>query len=265
MIKKRFTIAFILFFTGYAGSNSTGFYLEGLKKFKEKKDLEAIKLFINASYLSDSCALIFKNQEISQLPESNCELKSGASSSSHSREFEALVYYRVGVLRWEEESRELLKESGVILPNHHSKAVFEELIKLYPESSFSDNAHFELLKEKFCANWNNYPDCGILEIRAYEDFLSRYPQTELRFEVEYKRAETYFKVAKLYLNGAGVPNPTKADLFRSQSIRICQKLLSSNAPEQLKIKTNELLRHLEQNFPRPAVSLIEEVVNPDYY
>jgi len=165
-------------------------------------------------------------------------------------------------MKWEEESAKL-KSDGKPSRGHHDRGLLTEYISRWPHGESADQAALILIEDSLCATWANYPDCGLLEVKGYEELLSHYPGTALKDEIELKRAQAYYEMARLWLSGSGQHSDNMSDLARGQSLEIAQELKTSKNSEIQK-SAGELEQKLARDFPRPIAPVPSRVLQKDY-
>jgi len=165
--------------------------------------------------------------------------------------------------RWDQESAkfEFEKKSA---RGRHDKSLLVSYLRQWPRAGNSDQAFLMLIEDGFCATWAGYPDCGVIEISAYEQFLSAFPTSEMAEQVKYKMAEDYYQMAWLWTNGKGVHNERYADLFRAQCLTLCRELKDAKDPA-VKAAAAGLELKTQNNFSRPIAPMPPRVLQPDYY
>jgi hypothetical protein len=164
--------------------------------------------------------------------------------------------------RWEGESAKL-KSAGKPERGHHDSSLLTEYVKRWPAGEFADQAALMLIEDSFCATWADYPDCGLLEVKGYEELLTHYPGTALKDEIELKRAQAYYEMARLWLSGSGQHSDNMSDLARGQSLEIALELKTSKNPEIQK-SAGELEQKLATDFTRPIAPIPSGVLQKDY-
>jgi len=236
-------------------------YQKGLELFSAGQEREAIAQFVIAAEKSQTCEKIFASPKLENLPSWPCDLKPGKPVKNEN--LEPLVWFQVANIKWNQES-EKLKSLGKPERGHHDRSLFQEFLARWPDSSFAARAALILMEDGFCVTWAGFPDCGMIEVQGYEELLKHYPGSEMREEIELKRAKVYYQMAWLWQNGAGVKSDRWSDLFRSQSLEIVRRLKQS-PNQQIKQETDELEQKLNKDFARPLAPLVVRVLTPDYY
>jgi len=186
----------------------------------------------------------------------------GANSGVSGEKPEEAAFFYAAKAEWDQETEKLEKQ-GKPAKGRRDQKLLREFLTSWPESDFADQAFLTLLEEGTCLDWKGYPDCGVIEVRVYEEFLKRYPNSQLREEVELRMAEAYYQMAYLWIKGAGEHSEKWSDLFRAQGLKIALKLKKSHNPAVSK-SVEELEKKLSNNFPRPIAPIPAEVLRPDY-
>jgi len=255
-------ILFIFFLGGFFSKAKAGksHYLLGLELFNSGREPEAVEEFILAGKNSQRCLDIFKNFYLDFFPETDCE-KAPVSEIAEP-ELKELVWFQTARIKWEQETKRLIQENKPTR-NNHDQSLFIQFLKLYPTSRYLDRVFLILSEESFCQDWAGYPDCGMIEAKTYEQFLLRFPKSEIRQEVEVKLARVYYQMAWLWLFGNGEHIEKWAELFRAQSLKMVLSL--KNSPNwQIKNSAVELEQKIENDFPRPIAPFPSELLGKDY-
>jgi len=256
-------ILFIFFLGGFfvKANAEKSHYLLGVERFNSGKEQEAFEQFILAGKNSQRCLDIFKNFNLDFFPESDCE--KGAPPEISDSELNELVWFQVARIKWEQETKRLIQENKPTR-NHHDPSLFIQFLKRHPTSRYLDRVFLILAEESFCQDWAGYPDCGMIEVSIYEQFLLSFPQSQLREEVELKRARVYYQMAWLWLSGNGEHIEKWAELFRAQSLKIVLNL--KNSPNwQVKNSAVEIEQKIYNDFPRPIAPISSELLERDIY
>ena len=175
---------------------------------------------------------------------------------------DAVAFYKAKA-EWEKEEENFKKQDKPSKGRHNQK-MLREFLRKFPESEFADNAFLMLMEEATCADWNGYPDCGVIEIRFYEEFLKRYPESEMKDEVMLKMAEAYYQMAYLWVYGKGAHSEKWSDLFRGESLKIAVQLKHvDNA--MIRKGAEELEKKLKDDFKRPIAPIPAWVLDPRYF
>jgi len=210
------------------GSNPTQATLSSYQRanaaFIAGQDPEAIELIIRAAEQSVGCQWVFPNWNSADELTVSCQGPSWVAGDRLTpEEGAARVLLMWGKRRWEETTKTLVAENR-LRKNQHPRLFFEELAGRYPQSHSADDAALLLLEDRFCRQWNNYPDGPAFEIRRYETFLETYPFSDQRPRVLSEMARRYSVLAERYRESAPWQSSARADLCQAMAQGLWQEL-----------------------------------------
>ena len=251
----------VLLALGFSAVPVQDHYQKGLQLFRDNQPRQAIEEFALAAGQNESCLKIFSDPTITSLPETGCGKSMNQQPSSDDKIY-AAVWFQVARLMWDQETRDA-EANKMPSRGHHDRSLLTEYVRRWPRGDYADRASLMLIEDSFCTTWANFPDCGLVEVKGYEELLDQYPGTLLKDEVELKQARAFYEMARLWLSGSGQHSDNMSDLARGQSLEIARELKSSQSLEIQK-SAGELEQKLVQEFSRPIAPVPSRVLQKDY-
>lgn len=245
----------VVFFGAYKAHCEENPYEAGLRAFNLGRDMEAVESITRAAKENEGCLGALEDISIKSLPAACAE----TSAVSYRGDPAPLVLFQLGRLRWEDETRKL-EAKGLLRKNQHSKDLFEKLIENHPYSAFTDDAALMLIEDSLCFSDEGYPDCDMLEIRAYENFLKTYPHSDRSAEVIFRMAELFMELSELHAPGESGDgresrpweNKIRAELFLGQAKRLSLTIKENHPGSQEARKASTLLERINSSPLVPA-------------
>jgi hypothetical protein len=98
---------------------------------------------------------------------------------------------------------------------------FREIVAQHPDSEWADNAAYELIRlSQADGEWEGHPDGPLAYLRKWQDFVRRYPRSDMRpaalLDMVYVNRVLY----EIYSDGQ-FADPAKARMYRQAAERIC--------------------------------------------
>ncbi len=99
------------------------------------------------------------------------------------------LYYEMFMLSW--------NYGEVGINTEFPFSFYKQILSDYPESEWADNAEYEMLKyHQICSGEGGDTDSNLSYIKKYDDFLKKYPDTDLYLMVHCIKSSLYYSLMK---------------------------------------------------------------------
>jgi outer membrane protein assembly factor BamD (BamD/ComL family) len=163
----------------------------------------------------------------------------------------AEALYRAADIHWQIDKNDVMTRPSASQRQAYMRGQMQEdwmrlVIKKYPGTKWADLAHFRLIENKLCGEWEGLSKCPEKEAELYEAYVKDHPQSPAAPEALYNAAWRRSALIEIYKTE---PNLKKSAESRQRALELAQKIVSQYAQSDWALRTERLIFYIQQGIP----------------
>jgi hypothetical protein len=215
-------------------------YKKGIMAFYRGNHESAASHLVETAQLDWRCLAVYRDPRWQKNPPTgSCVNQSGLKKPLTEEDPAPEALFRLGMIQKKITTKEV--EAG---RKKNYRYYLDRVIYEYPGNEFTDNASLAVMEDFFCEDDAGYPDCVKMEIKLYEEWLTKFPRSDVKDEVYKKAAESYLELAGKYEEKEAWNSPAKAELCRGRAIQYAAQINIENKTGSLSEWSKEFVKNI---------------------
>jgi hypothetical protein len=159
--------------------------------------------------------------------------------------------YRAADIRWQMERSDVMTRPSAREKDAYMRGQMDEewmklVMKKFGGTKWADLAHFHLLENKLCGDWQGASKCPDKEADLYEKYANEHSQSPAAAEALYDAAWRRSALIEIYKTEL---NQKKSEEAKNRALGLAQKIVSQYGQSDWMLRAQRLIFYIQQGVP----------------